>query len=285
MTSLVAQIRERPVPSLILASIYFVFIVGIHGVAQDRLIKLFDAIGKNQYQVLMGAIAVTGIVVATRAIFRGPDGEHRGLIRFYWLATLLAVPITYVFLFALSSEAVHFLLYAILAVPVFALLGRTLDTLLWVTILGALDEAHQYWVLNRSWGIHYDFNDVVINLLGAAMGVVIILGIADLRKLGLPKSPRPVWKSPAFLFAAGAVAISFVLYWTGRLALLHDTNPDAWIRLSRIAAHKRFWVHEDWSKPYHVLRPIVGLIWVILITAFYAIIDRRLQPRPGDGAE
>ena len=46
-------------------------------------------------------------------------------------------------------------------------------------LLGAVDEGYQYWILHRDWGIYFDFNDVVINALGAGLGVVFLLATTD----------------------------------------------------------------------------------------------------------
>ena len=76
-------------------------------------------------------------------------------------------------LFAVNSEAIHFVQYGILALLLIPLVRRCGETIVLVTLLGILDEAYQYWVLHGDWGVYYDFNDVVLNLLGAAMGVLV----------------------------------------------------------------------------------------------------------------
>lgn len=77
-------------------------------------------------------------------------------------------------------EAIHFIQYAFLAIPVFALTLRPSQTVFWAALMGALNEAYQYFVLypdNRE--VYFDFDDIVLNLIRAGIGVVMIFTLSD----------------------------------------------------------------------------------------------------------
>ncbi len=192
--------------------------------------------------------------------------------------------LAWVFLFAIASETVHFLQYAILALPILALTGRVTDTLAWATLLGTLDEGYQYFVLNRHWEVYLDFNDIVLDLLGAAIGVLIALTVvADPPRWIRPT--RSISRSLPVRIAAAGVATGFVLYRLGYLQL-HPALPASktLILLSRARPESVFWTDIDWGKSFHILQPVPGLVVLGLLLLLYARLDvhvdraRRLAP-------
>jgi len=281
VTRVVLWFREHRAATVALALLYAVAIVALHDVVQAIFGVLLEAVGRPVYTAIMLIATGAALAAATWAFWRRRT-RHASLLRFYWVSTLASLPVAYVCLFAMASEAVHYLQFALLAVPVFALTRRVLDTLLWVTLLGAIDEGYQYWVLHGDWGIYYDFNDVVMNLLGAAMGVLFTLAFTDGAALGAPRPVRSAWRSPAFLTWAGLLVVAIVAWRTGHLALLPDTSEGTLVLLNRLGLHKNFWANVDWGKTYHVLRAEEGVLWIALLTAFYSLLDLLIAPRPAD---
>lgn len=74
-----------------------------------------------------------------------------------------------------AIEDVHYPQYALLMI----LLGRGLVTIeggwLGATALGAVDEWHQFVALPRGTPTYFDWNDVVLNAIGAAFGVIALI--------------------------------------------------------------------------------------------------------------
>jgi glycopeptide antibiotics resistance protein len=89
---------------------------------------------------------------------------------------------SYEVLIVFSVETIHFVQHALLAVPVFALTMSFGETVGWVTLMGAVDEAYQYFVLyagNKT--VYFDFNDIILNLVGTGIGVLMIYTLSDLK--------------------------------------------------------------------------------------------------------
>ncbi len=274
--------QARPLRTLTGILVYLLLLILTGDYVQAILPWLKELTGKRSLSLLVAGVGVAGLSGAIWLTLRRA-GAHASLVRFYWIATLVILTIVYFLLFAVSSKGLQLLQYALLAMAIFALIGRTPDTLLWVTLIGAVDEGYQYWVLHRDWGIYFDFNDLVINCVGAAIGVLFLLGTLDLRKSGLPRRPRPLWRSPPFLLLTGVIVSSIVAYRMGRLALTPDSVIEPWVVLSRIGLPDTFWHHEAWSRTFHVLRPIEALVWVSLITWFYSLLDHLIHPSTRSG--
>lgn len=162
-------------------------------------------------------------VVATAVLgwlaFSARRGERRGETLFFWgLWTVAVVAVDRVLVFSIP-EYFHYPQYAILA----WLMARALDpgrkrvavgsVLFWTTLLGVLDELFQYLYLTVDYSDYFDFNDVLLNLLGAAAGVLVYYGFHP-----LPDSRSgSAWSLPI----AGAVLVLLVAIpaAAGRLAI------------------------------------------------------------------
>jgi hypothetical protein len=103
-------------------------------------------------------------------------------------------------------EDVHYPQYALLT----CVLARGLPTLegAWLggTILGAVDEGYQFLALPRGTPGYFDWNDVVLNAIGSAFGIVIAVMLVRRSSQGELLSRRR-----ALLIACAAVAAAIIL--------------------------------------------------------------------------
>ncbi len=53
-------------------------------------------------------------------------------------------------------------------------MGQMFRSIAPAVVFGMLDEAYQYWWLHRAWGVYYDFNDVLLNIIAAALGLATV---------------------------------------------------------------------------------------------------------------
>ncbi|WP_298037272.1 VanZ family protein [uncultured Desulfuromonas sp.] len=215
------------------------------------------------------SLAAFGLVLL-RAVQGRPDRE--GGLLYAGTAVLLAA-VSYNALFVTNVESVHFVQYALLALPLYALTHSFGRTVLYVTLLGALDEAYQYFVLYGDLKtVYFDFNDVILNLAGGALGVVAIFLLAD-----LPRPPRLAAGGGRRIVGAMILsAVAAVLLASCGLIRAYP-GPDGGsgaLLLSRAPAPEHFWVELPWGKTYHVLHPLEGLALAGLLLLFFSRMDR-----------
>jgi len=150
------------------------------------------------------------------------------------------------------------------------------ESLAWIAILGGLDESYQYAVLSWRRPAPFDFNDVFMDLLGGAAGV--LLAMVFLRCVRRDK-PVQLWKRPGILALVGTVATGILLWATGFMLLFEDkADTRHWFSLSRFHA-PAFWfqVVENGPNKYHTLSPVEGPILILAAIALYSLIDRRVR--------
>lgn len=113
-----------------------------------------------------------------------------------WLLLGVGVGLVDRFLTFSAPEYAHYPQFALLA----WLLARALDPtrsrhipgriLFWTTLLGAIDELAQYLWITTSYSEYLDFNDILVNMLGGAAGVLIYYGFSRPHELTPSSPPR-----------------------------------------------------------------------------------------------
>ncbi len=148
----------------------------------------------------------------------------------YWLAWAAAVVMVDRHLTYSANEYAHFPQYGLLA----WMLARVMDprrdrwlvgrVLFWAALMGAVDESLQYLWITRSYSDYLDFNDILVNLLAGAAGVMVYYGGGRGGCASPPVRPWPVVElTVASCLAAGVLAAAS----TGRLRLQPQDAPSS----------------------------------------------------------
>ncbi|MCP3980137.1 MAG: hypothetical protein GY716_12600 [bacterium] len=220
------------------------------------------------------AVLLTVTVVASK--YRGVEGRWT----LGWGLTVVALQVVaFQTLMMFNSEAAHFPQWALLALPVYALSRRISESVLWVTLLGFVDEAYQFFA---DTSLYLDFNDILLNLIGASAGTLVAYLSLRRRTPPSPVEPfdlRRLVRSPAAIVVYVLVAVMLVSWLAGFLGFyLSPSGDDAPLVLSRSGAPDRIWYPTDWGKQFHVVRPWESLLWIALLVGLQALVESRLSP-------
>jgi VanZ family protein len=206
-------------------------------------------------------------------------GTQRFLKLIYWILTTFLLVLSYQTLIVFNVEIIHFPQYAILAFPVFALFRTFGATVFWVTLSGALDEAFQYFMLHPE--TSFDFNDIILNLIGAGIGVVLISILWSPKVMPENFHEHRSCKLNRHLMLAITAWILLggtSLYAAGVLRFSPDVNaPNALIVLRSQPPPTQFWTFIGNGKPYHQLHPIWGIFFSALLIGCYSLMDYGLK--------
>jgi len=157
----------------------------------------------------------TGLVVTILLIiyilFKTIKGKRRIISFIYWIFLGSSVWLAYRFLISAQIEIIHFPQYAILSF----LLAYAIDPerkkilivsiLFWVTLMGMVDESYQYFYITRQFSHYFDFNDIILNEMGTALGLFLFYGFRETqsRRIGI----NDILKSLEF-----KVTVSIILF-------------------------------------------------------------------------
>ena len=282
MDRLISWLSERKLFTVIVACAYLTIVILFHKEVSEISDWLSAKFSFRVYNNLIFWISLMMLVVFEGfLLIRIIQGEQRFLKIIYWMFTTFLVVISYQTLIVFNVEIIHFPQYAVLALPVFALFRNFGETVFWVTLSGALDEALQYFILHPE--TSFDFNDIILNLIGAGIGVVLIY------ILWAPKSEsltlheyrsRKLNKYLIFAITASILLGGISLYAAGILRFSPDAKaPTALIVLSSQPPPTQFWTFLTRGKPYHQLHPIVGIFFSAVLIGCYSLMDYVLKKR------
>ena len=164
-------------PLILAISVYFAVCLVFHRRVNEFFDVFLQWMTYPQFNNYVFEIIVA-LAVITFALLVAVLRYNRHRVR--WMLVLgvwitLAVLAHYL-LFVSNIEAVHYPQYAILAIMIYALTGGETVSVVLATLLGAIDEANQYFILyaGRS-DLYMDYNDIILNLLGAVFGIAAYL--------------------------------------------------------------------------------------------------------------
>jgi hypothetical protein len=190
-----------------------------------------------------------------------------------WLLTLVLVACTWRVLTANNLELIHYAQYFPEGVVLAALTLSPAEALSWVAVLGGIDEAYQYWVLSGGRPTAWDFNDIYMDVLGGAAGVVFALAF-----LRWTRVRRIVERNrPGVVVLLSAITSGLALWAVGLIATMEDkAHPHYWFALGRLHAPS-FWVQIVSNGPYryHTMTPAEGVVVILGTVALYTAILRK----------
>lgn len=254
-----------------------------HKVVSDFFDWMRDVLSFPVYNSLLLATAAVLFLIFSLVLFnRIWRDKTRRVARMAWFFLTAALAVgAYEVLIVFSIETIHFIQYALPALPVFALTMNFGETVGWVTLMGALDEAYQYFVIYANYKtVYFDFNDIMLNLVGAGIGVLAIYTLSDLNAPPFSGKERTAVRSsrhflsPSRALTISVIAMGFVLHLAGIIEPYHEASASsAPIVLSRKLPAAHFWLRPHIGKTFHILSPIQGIIVGLTLMGVYSLMD------------
>jgi hypothetical protein len=191
----------------------------------------------------------------------------KGLL--YWFIWILLVFLINQFLLATPIENIHFIQYALLSsLLLWCFNTAEINTdyllpkvLFWTTFAGILDEISQYLWITASYSHYIDFNDFLLNMMGAIAGLLFYTGFRPVKtaKLSMLKILKSLETGLSFTLILLLVTI---------LAL----EPGPGLELERKSGMLGSWQPAFNGGNYYVLTPIEGSFLLLLIAVISLIL-------------
>jgi len=197
-----------------------------------------------------------------------------------WVLTIALIFGTWRLLTANNVELVHYPQYVLEGAALLALTLSPIESIAWILIFGGLDECYQYWDLMGGKHVPYDFNDIYMDLLGGAAGVLI--GMAFFRCERREPSLgdwRQILRRPGVIAVLSITLFGILLAISGVMLLYEDkANLHYWFALSRDKPPE-YWFINPLFGPYrfHTLSPVEGPVLIFFTLWVYTILERRVR--------
>ena len=264
-----------------------------HQNVQNALSHFTDRYGRDPLYQISVAIALFLGALLTILLVAGLRGQPRGQSRRKWLAGLwflaMAVMVAvWHLLMANNTELVHFPQYFPEGVVLMGLTLSPVESMAWLALLAWLDEGFQYIYLTHGRATLLDFNDIYMDLIGGAAGILLAMVLLSSvprtgeRWLG---SCKRIVRRPGVLALNGVLLAGVVLLISGKLLVYEAPDaPPHWFALSRLKTES-FWYFQPiilGPHRFHELMPFEGIVLILVTIPIFAPVEQKLKflPKP-----
>ncbi|MDZ7697479.1 MAG: hypothetical protein U5R49_11345 [Deltaproteobacteria bacterium] len=188
-------------------------------------------------------------------------------------AVCILIIVVFKSLLVVNVEMIHFLQYAILALLLLPLIRNYRETYAASVVLGCMDEAYQYIVLNPDFP-YFDFNDTLLNAFGALLGLSFIAPFLRQYSIDFLREIR-LYKSPGLYLFSGVLLLGITGILFNIMSLYPSSGNDPVLfTLNRQPFHTEFWTALYHGRSYHVLSPLEGYVFLLLPWGAMLLYDR-----------
>lgn len=220
--------------------------------------------------VMLGVFIVLLLSVFTWLYLKAQKEDLKILTTYSLITGILIIACIKIILVA-NVEAIHFVQYALFAIICFQLTHHYFRTMFWSVLAGAVDELYQYVWLAPDRTDYYDFNDVIINTIGAGIGLIVI---RTLRRPVINTLREDFLRSTEFLVALGIVILIGVGLVTGVLS--YGPSEEALFCFMKVE-EIGFWKVDMKVYKFHIVKPLEGVIITIGLILFYSGLKRAYE--------
>jgi len=258
-----------------------------HQPVQDMLGRFTDRFGREPLYQISAASALISGAAMTLVFVRGLWGQTgRAWLGALWVLSFALMLGIWRLLMANNTELVHFPQYFPEGMALLALTLSPVESMAWATLFGWLDEGYQYVYLTHGRATLLDFNDIYMDLIGAAAGIIFAMALLR-REPRTSESWRAFWKGilrrPGVLAILGVLAAGIALLMSGRLLVYEAPgSPAHWFALSRLKTES-FWYFQPiilGPHHFHELMPPEGILLILATILLFAPLERKLKFLP-----
>lgn len=254
-----------------LAIVYGLAIVFLHDWFVQLSIKVMNHFSLLVYNVLVRNFSLAiGALVLGFCSWKVFLNKRFDLLFFLFILLALLV-LHWLFLFEMNIEIIHALEFGLLALLLYGATCNAGAAVILCLPFMLIDEWVQYSLLYGNYNKYYEFNDLVLDILGAGLAILVLKIIEKERKTVL----LPFWKRNEYRVLFVLLIFFCVLVLSGVLAA-HQSQVNTYtiFTLSRIDAPELFWqTHAFTGAKYHILAPLPGAFIMFVLCVLLGCID------------
>jgi len=272
---LYAWLKNHPIYNGLIVLVYFLAVVLPHDNFGAWIARVLDQpLGRDYYNLLILVLGVAVLFAYLYIIKRrlannrsGREALNKALSKnviTYLTLTLLLITLAFHTILVVNIEIIHLVQYAILSLLLFPLTQHYFSTLIWGTVLGAIDEIYQYKVLRPTYE-YYDFNDVILDLLGGALGLLLVATFQP----GFNRVRRNKAIRTTYWLGGGLIVLVVLGFFFGWIIVYPvDGIAEAPFQLIR-KYDPSFWTSIPPNVEYHAIKPVEGMVMIAYLLGIY----------------
>lgn len=260
------QLSQKKWLSVIILVTYYLLIVLPHEKVGVFISSLFE--GKSRAFYDQTILALTLLLLSLISYFLHKKlwthSERKKIIAFL-LVHFVLITLSYYYLIIVNIECIHFIQYAALVLLAYPLFKNYTALLILAVLLGVVDEAYQYLYLSPDRTNYYDFNDIILNTLGAGSGILILY----IEGLKSTSNKILYWLYLVLSFVCLLILLAFFFNFLTVFSEEEIKHAVALIKVKEL----NFWSYIEPEIVYHIVRPWEGLILTSILIYFYRLLE------------
>jgi len=270
---LIAYLERNRKLNILLVIGYLTFILVMHDAMVRLSLWITNSITLPRYDLIIAAIMMVAVsliiflfIKNLRLISHGAD------IKIFYMMILIGLSVIHTQMnFVMNIEVIHMLQFGIIALLILPLTQSFGATLYYAVMLGLLDELFQYAVLYPDKNDYLDFNDVVLDQLGAGIMLVYLYSCG----IGSHRSGKKWYMSPVLISVSVMAAAVAVLFHFSLITVYYSAGSvNPLLTLSESSGPEGFWRQvPNLNKVYHVMSPIEGVLIIAAICGLFYLLD------------
>ncbi len=261
MKELMNWLISNKLRTFLISLVYFSLVIFPHEWVGLRINKAFSGIPRSSYDQIILIVFLIFFAIIFLSVFQKIRTHPlRGKLLLCLGFTMMCIFFVNSYLFVINIESVHYVQYAVGVILVFALCEHYFVSLFLACLIGIFDESYQYFYLAPERTDYFDFNDVITNLLGAGLGLI-LLRIFQIRQKVKPRIIRNGFLIPLLSLVA---LVSIAL---GTKILSVYPSDDSFMLVKKI--QEGWWTTVPPDVTFHVVQPLEGLLIISLLFLIY----------------
>ncbi len=266
LLKLINWLKLHKALNLALVFIYGIALIFFHdffvGLSYNAMNKLSLPVYNKVVLIFSATLSIGILAYFLFKLFRTTENKNRKL--FFLLVTFALIALHYKFLFEMNIEIIHVVEFAFLSLLLFPLLGSFGTSVVFTLPFIFVNEWYQYVVLYPNYIHYFEFNDIVIDLLGCGMAMI-FLWIAGV---------KPTKNLVGFISLTLIDVLFIVLLVTCVFALYPSTEcENTFLVLNQLPNPHLFWQTHVYGAIYHVMKPVEGMLAINLVCLFFTAAD------------
>lgn len=272
----ISWLQKHRILNILFVFIYGVSLIFFHDFFVHLSVEAMNKLSLPVYNKVVLVVSICGGIAVFASLFYMlfKTKEDRSIKLFFLLLTFLFIVLHYTFLFEMNIEVVHVVEFTVLSVLLFPLLGSFGASVAFTLPFIVVNEWYQYVILYPAYIKYYEFNDIVIDLLGCGMAMI-FLWIAGAKSVD---NPNVFFKRQDIILLFAINLLTVVMLATCTFAFYPESKCETtFLVLNQLPNPHLFWQTHVYGAVYHVMKPVEGMVAINIVCLMFVFMDYKAK--------
>lgn len=272
----------RKIFLLVLIVFYGLAILLLHDWFVQLSVVVMNQFSLPVYNVMVRNFALgLGFLILIVTVLKSFQNKRFDLL-FLFIVFAFLLLLHSLFLFEMNIEIIHAVEYGLLALLIYLFTRNAGAAIVLSLPFMFLDEWVQYCLLYGNYNKYYEFNDIVLDIIGCG---IFLAAYKIFEPKRIVVEIKYIKRKEFWLLSLSFVLFILLLKIGVFAAHQNVAGSNTIFILSRIENPENFWhIHGFTRAKYHILSPFAGAVFIFLLSLFSGLLDYRFYSKTAIGS-